>query len=176
MTIDLPEQLVSALMVELSVVGRRLSAAHDKLMILNTVYVPSERERVAGEYEKLLHAVMTELSHLQPRVALTRDGDGYGDVPAKIRALDAFGRQVFAEIVKSLSLDPDDPGLSQRAVLKKAATVTKTTTEEVVKLLPKLSESHVISAGAGQVTGSLAIVALVLWKKIGAPKTEKRND
>jgi hypothetical protein len=162
---ELPDNLTSGIVTELSAIERQMGEAYKRLVILNTVYDQSERSNIVAEYEKLMQAVMSQLNYLSTRFLKTAEGT----IGQKIRSIDDYGRRILGEILRSASLDPEGPGLSERVVLKEAATLTKTKTEKVKTVLDGLKQSSVVKPSTADLLVGAALmieIGWTLWKKL----------
>lgn len=144
-------------------IDRRLDAAEKQVSILNAASTANERGRLLGEYDKIVEAVRGDLDYLK------RSFTPKGPFESRVSLITEKASHVLRLIIKSVGLDPDTPGLSERAELKQAVTLSRSKAQDVKKALDGFQKMKgKIGAGADLVLALtiLAEVGAVLLRKI----------
>lgn len=135
-------------------IERRLDGAKTHIQALNAAVDPEARMRHSELYEKVMKSIASDLEYLKKAFSSS------GPLSSRVNVVALKATILLELIIRSIGLDPDEPGLSQKVEIKKAATVGRTTSSDVKKALDgfKLAKSTV-AAGA-----DLALTLVILFE------------
>jgi hypothetical protein len=142
---------------------RRLESAWKNVELLNAVHGIEDRGRFAGEYEKIMRDVASDLEYLRNTFSSS------GPLSARVNVVAKRAYALLELIIRSIGLDPDEPGLSERVEIKKAATLGRSRASDVKKVLDGFKLMKGKMAAGADLALTLAILAEVgvaLVKKI----------
>jgi hypothetical protein len=144
-------------------IERSLHAAAQSFRALDAAVSAEQRERLFAEYEKIANEVASSLRYLE------RNFSHQGPLAARVATVVACGADIFAAILERMGLDPEDPGLSEKVELRKAAVLGRSKANDVKKALDGLKAIKGKVASGAELVFAVAILAelsIVLFKNV----------
>jgi len=144
-------------------IERQLLTVEASFRALDAAVSADQRERMFAEYERAAVQLASLIRYLE------RNFSAKGPLAARVAAVVAHGADVYAEVLERMQLDVDDPGLSEKIELRKAATLGRSKAQDVKKALDGLKAIKGKAASGAELAFALAILAevsIVLIRKL----------
>lgn len=133
-------------------VERTLASARSHFVTMQAAAEVAQIDRSVGEYMRSAENLKQLLKDIQ------RTFSDHGPLAARVSAIKQQATALLTQILESAGLAPDEPGLSQRVEVKKAAVLGRSQASSIKKVLEplKLAKGK-LAAGA-----DLALVLAIL--------------